>query len=299
MVQATHAPFRASIEEPDLSDLYDVEPFVPDDEPGFGAFRPRGLQALLLRIVRIQPLNRGRSRRRVADLVRGFAPDGVVDTRMRGAAFRLRGRRNLIEDAILVRPGYNRREIDFLIAGTPIGGVFVDLGANVGLYTLPLALHVGAAGRVLAVDANAEILRALAFNAHASGCANVRLVHAAVSDEEGRAHLEIRKDDLAIVEVAEDPAGPIPVRTLAALVGEAGLERVDSVKADIENFEDRALLPYLESAAPTRLPSQLVLEHSARPAWKRDCFPILDRLGYEVVGRERSNTMLRIRGPRG
>ncbi|MCX5951909.1 MAG: FkbM family methyltransferase [Cyanobacteria bacterium] len=51
---------------------------------------------------------------------------------------------------------------DEIIARLPGGGLFVDVGANVGLHTILAAFHMGQRGRVLAVEpvpANLELLR--------------------------------------------------------------------------------------------------------------------------------------------
>src|SRR5690606_15242830 len=113
---------------------------------------------------------------------------------------------------------------------------------------------------------------------------NVAIACVAVGDAEGRAHLEIRKDDLAIVEVADDPDGEIPMRPLADIVAEAGLREVDTLKADIEGFEDRAILPYLAAVDGRLHPTRIVIEHLGRRLWKTDCFPVFEKLGYRLVG---------------
>jgi len=48
------------------------------------------------------------------------------------------------ERGALFNPVTIFEELDFLRAHTPVGGVFVDVGANVGTYALVLARHVGA-----------------------------------------------------------------------------------------------------------------------------------------------------------
>ena len=52
----------------------------------------------------------------------------------------------------MFNPDYNIEELDFLRAHTPSGGVFVDVGANVGTYALALARHVGERGKVIAIE---------------------------------------------------------------------------------------------------------------------------------------------------
>ena len=59
------------------------------------------------------------------------------------------------------------------------GGVFVDVGANVGTYALALARDVGADGKVIAIEPHPVTHARLAFNHAASGFRQVRLVQAA------------------------------------------------------------------------------------------------------------------------
>jgi FkbM family methyltransferase len=282
-----------------MSTLYRSQAIVGEAEPPFGTYAPRGLQAAMLRFAHVPPFYRGTFRRPMADLIRWLGRDGIVDVTADGLSFRLRSASNLIEDGILVHPAYNRVEIDFLLAGTPGGGVFVDLGANVGLYTLPLARKAGPSGRVLAIDANPDIVGAIAFNVAASGLDNVAIACVAVGEAEGRAHLEIRKDDIAIVEIEEDPEGDIEIRPLRDVVEEAGLARVDSLKADIEGYEDRALIPYLDGAPEALKPGRIVIEHLGRhTAWKTDCFVAFERHGYRLVGQTRGNSLFSREGSR-
>jgi FkbM family methyltransferase len=67
----------------------------------------------------------------------------------------------------------------FLRAHLRDGGVFVDVGANVGTYALPLARDAGASGKVIAIEPHPLTHARLAFNHAASGFAQVKLVQAA------------------------------------------------------------------------------------------------------------------------
>ena len=69
---------------------------------------------------------------------------GPVDVQYQGAAFRFYHQASATERGALFNPDYNIEELDFLRAHVPAGGVFVDVGANVGTYALALARHVGA-----------------------------------------------------------------------------------------------------------------------------------------------------------
>jgi FkbM family methyltransferase len=264
---------------------------VGANEQPFGTFKLRGLPWMLRTLARIPPFHRGMFRRPMSKLIRRMSPEGMVDIHFRGAAFRLRPQLNISEDALLVYPNYNHREIDFLIEGTPQGGVFIDLGSNVGLYTLALAAHIGPGGIAVAVDANPDMAAALRFNAAASGFEHVRMFNVAVGERAARADLIGERNDLAIVVVRENPVGNIEIRPLVDIVREAQLTRVDSLKADIEGYEDQALIPYLNAVAEPLKPKRISLEHTGRPIWKADLYPVLEQHGYRLVGTTQSNAM--------
>jgi len=273
-----------------MSALYERRVVVAPDEPSFGAYAPNRLQSALLALAHVPPFYRGVLRRPMANLVRALGRTPVIDLTKKGVSFRLRQGTNLIEDGILVHPAYNSVEIDFLREGTPVGGVFVDLGANIGLYTLPLARKAGPSGRVLAIDANPDIVKALEFNIAASKLDNVTVACVAVGDSAGRARLEIRKADLAIVEVADDPEGEIEIKPLAEIARDAGIDHIDTLKADIEGFEDRAILPLLDGH-PALHPGRIVIEHLTRDQWRSDLLAAFARHGYRLVGKTRGNSL--------
>ena len=54
--------------------------------------------------------------------------------------------------------------------------MFVDVGANVGTYAMVLARHVGANGKVIAIEPHPVTHARLAFNHAASGFTQARLV---------------------------------------------------------------------------------------------------------------------------
>jgi hypothetical protein len=122
-----------------------------------------------------------------------------IDVEFRGCRYRIEGRNNLAEYGLLLNPAFNKPEIDFLIEGLPIGGVAVDLGSNIGLYSLPLARKCGPTGRVLSIDANPGMVGRLAENSRLSEMPQITPICAAVGDHEGKIDLYIIKNDVAIV----------------------------------------------------------------------------------------------------
>ncbi len=260
---------------------------VSDFQP-YGRYRPNRVQRMLITLGRHSFMKRGVFRGTLTKLIFGLG-SGALDIAFRGARYRIRLQNNLIEYGLLLVPDYNAEDIDFLLDGAGEGANFVDLGSNIGLYALPLAVACRT-GRVVAVDANAKMVEELLWNAEATGLANLTVVHAAVSDTEGRADLLIRKDDLAIVSVEESAAGPVPMRKLEAVLAEAGLDAIYGLKIDIEGHEDRALVPFLDEGPTHLMPRRIVIEHPEADTDYPGCAAAFARNGYRLVGRSNNNS---------
>ena len=124
------------------------------------------------------------------------------------------------------------------------GGVVVDIGANVGYYTLLAARHVGRTGRVIAFEPNPESLKVLLLNTLGVGDA-VRVYPFAVSDHQGFLSLMRIGSIASSKRVAEaelrypsDVTITYAIRLDDALRDE---ERIDVVKVDVDGHDYRAM----------------------------------------------------------
>ena len=130
------------------------------------------------------------------------------------------------------------------------GDTFVDVGANIGYFTLLASQLVGRSGRVIAIEPSPANLELLEQNVSANRAANVRIIPAAVSDAvseltlyadgvNGMTTLDAKWAGLhSLPATAKVPVAPLP-----DLVGD---ERPAVIKIDVERHE----LPVLRSAAP-------------------------------------------------
>jgi FkbM family methyltransferase len=122
------------------------------------------------------------------------------------------------------------------------GGVFVDVGANIGVFTLLAARRVGPAGKVIAVEASPRVFSYLEHNVRANGLTNVSLKHTAASHQEspGVPFYDAPLDHFGMGALSPQfNAQPTPVRArkLDAILAEEKLGRVDLMKLDVEGFE--------------------------------------------------------------
>jgi FkbM family methyltransferase len=75
------------------------------------------------------------------------------------------------------------------------GRVFIDVGANIGYFTLLASTRVGNSGSVVAIEASPTIFDQLKRHLALNAAANVRAVNVGVSDRDGRARLYLGPKD--------------------------------------------------------------------------------------------------------
>jgi FkbM family methyltransferase len=222
-----------------------------------------------------------------------------VDVQYQGASFRFHHQASATERGALFNPDYNLEELDFLRTHTPAGGVFVDVGANVGTYAMVLARRVGAAGKVVAIEPHPITHARLAFNRAASSFAQVTLVAAAAGPADGELMIETDGDNLGASHIVSgevsNKAIRVPSLRLQRILGEAGVSHVDALKIDVEGFEDRVLTGFFREAPPSLWPRAVVIEHLSRNEWLENCIAGMLACGYAETGKTRSNTLL-VRG---
>lgn len=145
------------------------------------------------------------------------------------------------------------------------GDIAIDIGANLGYYTRPMADIVGAEGRVYAVEPVPVIFSVLERNVR--GKENVSLMNYALGEE--NTTIEMANDSVAeagyfgtgrnFVSEGKLSGGAIrfsaQMRRGSELFG--ALERVDFIKCDIEGYE-RVVIPELRPIIERHHPTVLI-----------------------------------------
>ena len=180
----------------------------------------------------------------------------------------------------------------WLARALPIGGTFVDIGANFGFFTLAAARRQA---RTLAIEPNPVLFERLTANLGLNALDGVLTRQVACGAREGAARLAHARDmGGGHISEGDEPGGyDVPMRPLAALVAEAGFAAIDLLKIDIEGYEDRVLIPFLRQAPEALRPASILTEHSSRHLWTDDLMAELAAGGYRVAAKSRGNLWLR------
>ena len=152
---------------------------------------------------------------------------------------------NFIGAVIAREKGYEAHVTRLLSSMLSKGDTFVDIGANIGYFSLLAASRVGLDGRVIAFEpgpANCELMRrSIAENGYQNV---ITLWPAAVSDKDEEVLYTTPgiNSNGRIVNPAEAAGTPnaMPVLAVALDGALAELDRVDVIKMDIEGAEARA-----------------------------------------------------------
>lgn len=274
---------------------------VKESSPPWGACAP-GLPArAVIALSRYTPLGRGPARGKLADALKRLHP-GPVDSWLWDTKVRLHPARNVSERKALLRPGrMDPQEYAILYrCMSETGAVFVDVGANAGLYSLYAALKARPKGRILAIEPDAALLDRLRFNlalANEDGridaTVRIEMASVAVGDAEGEAFLSADGGEGSRSLLA-GTGRPVRVRPLLAVLDEHGIDVVSLLKIDIEGYEDRVLPPYLSVAPMHRWPRAIIAEHAHADRWSVDCIGFCKERGYRVARTTSNNTILEL-----
>jgi FkbM family methyltransferase len=148
---------------------------------------------------------------------------------------------------LLEQERWFEREVGFVERYLQPGMVAVDIGANMGLYSLPMARAVGSGGsRVFAYEPGSDTRRYLAQSMAANGISNITLSPAALSDQVGRGQLKLGdwselNSLVAAGETGKFPVEEVEVSTLDAERERQGWQALDMVKIDAEGQEARII----------------------------------------------------------
>ncbi|MCQ6245059.1 FkbM family methyltransferase [Streptomyces malaysiensis] len=139
------------------------------------------------------------------------------------------------------------------------GDVFVDVGANIGYYSVLASRLVGGSGKVVAVEASPTFLGLLQRHARRNGCANIRTVNAAVSDREElltfilASSRNMGANSVVPYDGPAESTFEIAARPLPDLLTEDEITRARVIKVDVEGAEGgvvRGLVPLLDRLRP-------------------------------------------------
>lgn len=170
---------------------------------------------------------------------------------------------------------------------TPQGAHCLDVGANLGFFTLHFARWAGPDGSVAAFEANPDLVRRIGMNVALNDFENVAIVEKAAHDRRETLEFYIARDPgKSSLEQAQvrQPARVVRVEAIPIddYVAQAGWTRLDAIKIDVEGNDCRVLLGARESLRRFRPFVAFEYKFDTPPEVADAAFDLLGACGYRL-----------------
>lgn len=274
---------------------------TPDDRSPYGTYMPGIFTRILINIIRKLPNNWLGLRmmfilRRIAALNVG----PTVDMEIFSFPMRLQSIGNVSERRALYSPQFfDFKERRALASLAKDNAVFIDIGANMGLYSFSTAeaFRNYRNTRILAIEPHPIISRRLAYNLSLNSDLPIEQVIIGLGANDGKMKMVTPNNNLGESrlleegEIASGEINEIQVKTLLGLLIEKNVNQVDGMKIDIEGYEEAVLIPFFEHAPENLLPQLIVVENNYKK-WEADLMALAETKGYVTSFVTRMNVIL-------
>jgi FkbM family methyltransferase len=270
---------------------------MSDEIPAFGTHAPNAAQTRAIGFARsFDPGPFSKLAASIAKRLIWPSLTGPLDVTTWDIKMRLDPRRNITEKRLLLSPSrFELEERKILQARLKPGDQFVDIGANIGAYSLWVAKLIGPQGKGVAVEPQPTVLARLRANVALNLVFNIHIYPCGAGPVQTTMQLSIGSSNEGGASLATGEGGggsvEVAVRPLLDIVTEAGLDRIDALKIDIEGFEDQALIPFFEAAPEGLWPKLLILERSEKD-WRADLLTTLKQAGYRDLATSKRNYVM-------
>ena len=190
--------------------------------------------------------------------------------------------------------GFEETEIIFFKKYLSAGDIVIDIGANIGLFTLIASERVLPNGKVFSFEPSPQTYAWLAENIEANSLSNVSAFKSALSDRDGVIDFYISSQGFdAFNSIIKPSKGKdyikesVPTLTLDSFIKNANLEGgINLIKIDVEGFEIPLLSGAMHLLSSNKAPDMIVefTESNAKNA-NTTCAQLYSKIssfGYEL-----------------
>ncbi len=170
-----------------------------------------------------------------------FKPSGIAEVFSGGHKIFINSRDTGIAPYLLMGKPFAPDEIALLEKILKPKMVFVDIGANIGYFSLIAAKLVGSGGKVFAFEPDSENFKLLEKNIKANNYKNITAVQKAISDKTGKARLYLDSENLCGHSLTARKGNKFVEVETVVLDDFLRDEKIDVIKIDVEGFEPAVL----------------------------------------------------------
>jgi len=198
----------------------------------------------------------------------------------------------------------DKEEMAFLVDNCPDNGIVLDVGANIGIYSIYVATHRPGA-RVLAFEPVPEIVERFKRNIALNNVHNIVVCDYALAEEETTKELMLNVTtntggNSFVVNQTQfqgfEKKIPVKTKTMLQALQENKVERVDVLKADVEGYEYPILKKFFADAPKSLWPRTMVLEAfgSTIPRVGGSTVELVIASGYHLINHNNMNFFFKL-----
>lgn len=258
--------------------------------PPFGYYEFSGAKKILFKLA--QKLPRNFYGLKLALVLRKLTLQNsveIVDANQFGLKLRVYPLSNLGDRILLFMPKFfEYDEFKLMSEYLKHDSTFIDIGGNMGIYSLVAAKYIDRTGNILSFEPNPSMAERFEFNIEINGFNElIDLVRLGVADKEDSFHLSLPEKNLggaSIVVNNSEENIMVKCKPLLDALKEYNIEQIDLLKIDIEKAEPLALNPFFNNAPRKLFPKMIFIES--------DEGIDLAELGYKFITRTRAHNSI-------
>ena len=258
----------------------------------FGYYSPKGLIKFIYLFVRMGA-SFGKLKKIYAWLLKRKNKEQPIDINYHDVKFRIYPHNNTIESKMFISSRLREgKELSIIQNYIKNGGIFLDIGANIGYYSL-MAAKFGAK-KVIGIEPNPIVLdrfkENIKFNKFDK---QIKTFQVGVGEKRETKELRLSHIDMGSSSIVNTKLNSdkvkIKILPLSEILKKEGISKVDVLKIDIEGFEDKALFPYFKTLNKKSYPRLILMEDSSQSDWDENILEWLFANGYRILARTRGN----------
>ena len=266
-----------------------------DDRSGFGTYKPKKIVTVIIKITR--SIGQSWIAKRVIFLLRRIAllfSKECVDTSLFNCKMRLYTKGNVCEKRALFAPQiFESYERDFICKNAKDVSTFIDIGSNVGLYSLSVGDSYKSfkETKIHSIEPHPKLFKRLLYNSSLNPNIPIKTHNFAIMDKNEEFYLNVDEDNLGQSTVSDSGKINVEGKTLENFIHDQNIKKITTLKVDVEGNEEKVILPFLKEENRELFPEIIIIENN-KLSWDKDLIELLVNFGYSLNKKTRMNYIL-------
>ncbi|MFL2815513.1 MAG: FkbM family methyltransferase [Alphaproteobacteria bacterium] len=266
-----------------------------DNISEFGAHKPSLLVSLIIKITR--SLGKNWFSKRLIFFLRRVALNfsgECIDTELFQGQARLYTKGNICEKRALFSPQiFESFERDFISSYAKDGSIFIDIGSNIGLYSLSVGARYKdfTNTKIHSIEPHPNLFKRLHFNTSLNKDFPIKIHNLAIMDKNEEFNLKTNETNLGQTMISDDGQIKVIGKKLNTFLKEKNINKISALKIDVEGNEEKVLIPFLKEENKKLFPKIIIIERNDN-LWDGDLIKTLNNFNFRIYKKTKMNYIL-------